>query len=106
MSSTTLRIDRDGLPYWNQFEGTSLVYGFNWAYRMAAIAPLPTILTAQISTDTESMSYGPSVFAYNIHAFYVTPSAGNVDEDVVFTSKVFLSDGQVDKARIKVKVKA
>jgi len=99
------KIDTDGMPYWSQYPDTHLKYAFNWGGYVSALGSGISISSATISCDTSGVAYSSITLSMaNNHTFHVSPSAGNAGSQPIFTSKVFFTDGQADKAKLRIKV--
>lgn len=99
----TLKIDADGVPYWDQPDATHWDYTVDWTSRMAAVND--TVVSAVWSATGTGLAPTSTTFsASGVHTMWVSPSAGNANASYYFSSKIFTNFGRVERARIKVNV--
>ena len=100
---TTIKVDGDGVPYWDQPLGTHWDYTVDWTTHMRAVSD--TVVSAVWSALTSGIAITSNTFnASGVHTGWVSPSAVNAGSTYYFSSKIFTNDGRVERDRFKVVV--
>lgn len=99
----SIKVDSDGVPYWEQPIGTHWDYTVNWETRMRSVSD--TVVSAVWSVITSGIAFSSATHnASGVHTMWCQPSAVNAGSTYYFTSKIFTTFGRVERARIKVDV--
>ena len=93
-----VKVDADGVPYWEQPAGTHWDYTVDWTARMLSVADAVGTPGLAVTSVLHTSS--------GVHIGWCAPSAGVVGSTFYLTSKIFTSFGRVERAKIKVNVVA
>lgn len=98
-----IKVDADGVPFWEQPVATKWDYTVDWRARLNATGD--QVVSAAFSALTSGLGVTSVSFtASGLHTAWVSPSAGNATNNYYFASKVFTTFGRIERARIKVSV--
>jgi len=99
----TIKVDSDGIPYFDQYIDTHWDYAVNWSTTMESVSD--TIASSVWSAMPTGLALSSATNAGNLRAIWVTPSAGNSGTSYVLVSKIFTIGGRVQRLPIRIKVK-
>lgn len=101
----SIKVDADGVPYWDQPVGSHWDYTVDWTARVNNVAD--TVVSAVWSVITAGIAVTSGTHtASGVHIGWVQPSAGNAGSSYYLSSKIFTGDGRVERTRIKVTVES
>ena len=100
-----LKIDANGVPYWEQPVGTHWDYTVDWTRRMRSVSD--TVTSSVWSAVTSGLAFTSATHTTSgVHTGWCNPSAGHAGTAYYMTSKVFTAFGRVERARIRVDVES
>lgn len=99
----TIKIDADGVPYWDQPVGSRWDYSVDWTNQMRATED--AVASSVWSAITSGLAVASNAHtASGVHTMWLAPSEGNAGASYYFRSKVFTTKERIEVARIKVNV--
>lgn len=100
-----IKVDADGVPYWEQPTDTHWDYSVDWQARIRAVSD--TVVSAVWSALTSGIAVTSNVFtASGMHTGWVSPSAGNAGNSYYLVSKIFTDFGRTERQRLKITVES
>ena len=101
----TLKVDSDGVVYWDQPLGSRWDYTVNWSAWVAAASAGNTVTSATWSSDTSGATVtSGAVTSAGRHTGWFQPSAGHAGQTLTFFSKIFAANTTQSRQRLRVKV--
>lgn len=101
----SIKVDADGIPYWDQPVTTHWDYTVDWTARMLSVSD--AVVSAVWSVGTAGLAVTSVMHTSSgVHMGWCQPSAGVLGASFYLTSKIFTAFGRVERAKIKVNVVA
>ncbi len=98
----TVKVDSDGIPYWDQIQDTRLDYTIDWTSWMNAG---DQVVSARWSSSPLGLAVtSGSYSSAGMHTGWVSPSAGNAGSEYLLVSKIFTEDTRENKVKVRIKV--
>lgn len=99
----TIKVDADGIPYWEPYVDTHLDYTANWSSWVAEVSD--TVASATWSASPSGMTLVSATRTGARATIWSDLSAGNANITYTLVSKVFTVGGRSDKLKFKLKVR-
>lgn len=98
----TVKVDSEGVPYWDQIQDTRLDYTVDWGNWLPSG---DTVVSSHWSVTPTGLSVTSGAHtASGLHTGWISPSAGNTGVDYLLVSKIFTSDTRENKQKLRIKV--
>ena len=98
-----IKVDSDGLPYFDQYTETHWDYTVDWSATMDSVDD--TIASSTWSATPTGLTLSSAVDAGARRSIWVAPSANNAGTNYVLVSKIFTAGGRVQRLPIRIKVR-
>ena len=99
----SIKVDADGVPYWEQPIATKWDYSVDWRTRLNGTSD--TVTSSNFSAITSGLAISSAAHTVSgLHTVWVSPSAGNAGNSYYLVSKIFTAAGRTERACIKVTV--
>lgn len=100
----TVKVDSDGVPFWEQIQDTRLDYTIDWTSWMNSG---DTVVSARWSSSPLGLAVTSGAFSSaGMHTGWVAPSAGNAGSEYLLVSKIFTQETRENKVKVRIKVES
>jgi len=100
---SSIKVDSDGVPYWNVLPGTRFAPTVEWSAFLAEVSD--TIASAVWSVTPSALSISSSKVNGTKTVIWVEPSVGNANTSYTLTSKIFTPAPNSRRWKQKLRIK-
>lgn len=103
-NSTTVKVDSDGVPYWDMLPGTRLDFTVNWSTFLSSVSD--TIASTFWSATPSGLTISSATTSGSKATIWAQPSIGNANTNYVLTSKIFTPtpNNRREKQKLRLKI--
>lgn len=98
----TIKVDSDGIAYWDIYLNTRLDYTANWNDWLSDVGD--TIASSVWSVDVSGLTISSATVSGSKASVWVITSAGNAGTNYLLVSKIFTLGDRQEKMPFRIKV--